>query len=126
MMIQQGVSVGGLGPTASASSLDADNDGMTIGRVMDWIEARLEAIKTQEDEEDEEEEKEREKERTRPTSSAPPNHNKPAVPSPSPPSLVSAIIYAVILTLAYPFYVGAKFFSSHPKFARDIHHQPPS
>jgi len=81
-MIQQGVSVGGLGPTASGSSLDADNDGMTIGRVMDWIEARLDAIKTQEEEEDEDEEREKERDRTHSTSSAPPNHNKPAVPAP--------------------------------------------
>jgi hypothetical protein len=48
-MIQQGVSVGG-------STL---SDGMTIGRVMDWIEARLEAIKSREEEEEEDEEKEK-------------------------------------------------------------------
>ena len=54
--IQQGV---------SASNLDShavDGGGMTIGRVMDWTEARLEAIRTTEEEEEEEEE--REKERT--------------------------------------------------------------
>lgn len=38
---------------------------MTIGRIMDYIEARLEAIKSREEEEDEDEEKEREKERER-------------------------------------------------------------
>ena len=48
-MIQQGV---------SASS--HDHGGLTIGRVMDWTEARLEAIKAREEEEDEEEEKEKE------------------------------------------------------------------
>ena len=47
-MIQQGVST------------DADpSREVTIGRIMDYIEARLEAIKTREEEEDEEEEKER-------------------------------------------------------------------
>jgi hypothetical protein len=80
-MIQQGVSVGGLGSTASSSSHDADNDGMTIGRVMDWTEARLEAIKAQEEEEDEEEEREREKEGARSTSATAPNPSKPAVPA---------------------------------------------
>jgi hypothetical protein len=49
LMIQQGVSVGG-------STLP---DGMTIGRVMDWIEARLEAIKSREEEEEEDEEKDK-------------------------------------------------------------------
>ena len=34
---------------------------MTIGRVMDWTEARLDAIKAREEEEDEDEEKEKEK-----------------------------------------------------------------
>lgn len=39
---------------------------MTIGRVMDWTEARMEAIKSREEEEDEDEEREKEKERGRP------------------------------------------------------------
>lgn len=77
-MIQQGVSVGGLGNPMPSSSSDADDGGMTIGRVMDWTEARLEAIRAQEEEEDEEEEREKEKERTRSTSCVPPSHNKPA------------------------------------------------
>ena len=77
-MIQQGVSVGGLGISMPSSSSDASDDGMTIGRVMDWTEARLEAIKAQEEEEDEEEEREGEKERTRSTSCVLPGHNKPA------------------------------------------------
>ncbi|KAI0742218.1 hypothetical protein C8Q80DRAFT_1186763 [Daedaleopsis nitida] len=45
-MIQQGVS----------TEADPSRD-MTIGRIMDYIEARLEAIKTREEEEDEEEER---------------------------------------------------------------------
>ncbi|KAF5378590.1 hypothetical protein D9615_007105 [Tricholomella constricta] len=56
-MIQQGVSL-----NPSASSHDPEQGGMTIGRVMDWTEARLEAIKSREEEEDEEEEREKEKE----------------------------------------------------------------
>jgi hypothetical protein len=48
-MIQQGVSVGG----------SASPDGMNIGRVMDWIEARLEAVKSREEEEEEDEEREK-------------------------------------------------------------------
>lgn len=51
-VIQQGVSVGGVGGTGSEG-------GMTIGRVMDWVEARLEAVRAREEEE-EEEERERE------------------------------------------------------------------
>ena len=42
---------------------------MTIGRVIDYIEARLEAIKSREEEEDEDEERDKERER-RPPSSA--------------------------------------------------------
>lgn len=47
-VIQQGVSAGGIGIE--------DESGMTIGRVMDWIEARLEAVKIKDSEEEEEEE----------------------------------------------------------------------
>ncbi|KAI0311116.1 hypothetical protein OF83DRAFT_1069354 [Amylostereum chailletii] len=47
-MIQQGVSV-------------SDSGEMTIGRVMDWVEARLDAVKAREEEEEEEEERERER-----------------------------------------------------------------
>ncbi|CCM06953.1 uncharacterized protein FIBRA_09267 [Fibroporia radiculosa] len=53
LMIQQGVSTG--------ESSDSNGQGMTIGRIMDYIEARLEAIKSREEEEDEDEEKERPK-----------------------------------------------------------------
>lgn len=61
-MIQQGVSAG--------ESSDPDGGGMTIGRIMDYIEARLEAIKSREEEEDEDEEKDRERERERERNSA--------------------------------------------------------
>jgi hypothetical protein len=70
-MIQQGVS---LDPTGSS---DAEGGGMTIGRVMDWTEARLEAIKSREEEEDEDEEREKEKERGRPPAAAPSAAPKP-------------------------------------------------
>jgi hypothetical protein len=61
MMIQQGVSVGDIGG-ASHGAHDPERGGMTIGKVMDWIEARIEAIKSREEEEDEDEEKEKERE----------------------------------------------------------------
>ncbi|KAJ3818615.1 hypothetical protein EV361DRAFT_915286 [Lentinula raphanica] len=70
LMIQQGVSAEGIEHTQSHNSSGTCSDspsssqGMTIGKVMDWIEARMEAIKSREEEEDEEEEREREKERT--------------------------------------------------------------
>ena len=51
-MIQQGVSAGG------------DHTGenpMSVGRIMDWVEARCDAVKAREEEEDEEEQKEKEK-----------------------------------------------------------------
>lgn len=62
---------------------------MTIGRIMDYIEARLEAIKSREEEEDEDEEKERERERERERNcasgqvkapSGTPSTSKPAAP----------------------------------------------
>jgi len=56
-MIQQGVSL-----DQSGSGYDAES-GLTIGRVMDWIEARLEAIRSRQEEEDEDEERERDKEK---------------------------------------------------------------
>ncbi|KAF4590452.1 hypothetical protein AB1N83_005132 [Pleurotus pulmonarius] len=68
MMIQQGVSAGGITTSDSQGGMD---DGMTIGRVMDWIEARLEAIRSREEEEDEDEEREKERDHARP-SKAPP------------------------------------------------------
>lgn len=61
LMIQQGVSVGGDPDPSFGSMSEGAGNGMTIGKVMDWIEARLEAVKSREEEEDEEEEKERAK-----------------------------------------------------------------
>ena len=61
-MIQQGVSAG--------DTNDASGGGMTIGRIMDYVEARLEAIKAREEEE-EDDEKERERKPTPGTSSRP-------------------------------------------------------
>ncbi|KAJ3933317.1 MAG: hypothetical protein NXY57DRAFT_1067205 [Lentinula lateritia] len=71
LMIQQGVSVEGIehaqnhgsSETGSTAPSSSQSKGMTIGKVMDWIEARMEAIKSREEEEDEEEERERERER---------------------------------------------------------------
>lgn len=56
LMIQQGVSTG-------ESSDAAAGRGMTIGRIMDYIEARLEAIKARQEEEEEEEDRERERDK---------------------------------------------------------------
>lgn len=56
-MIQQGVSTG--------ESSDGNGGGMSIGRIMDYVEARLEALKSREEEEDEDEEKDKDRERDR-------------------------------------------------------------
>ena len=40
---------------------------MTIGKVMDWTEARVDAIKAREEEEEEDEEREKDKERPAPS-----------------------------------------------------------
>ena len=53
----------GFGQAPSGSSHAVEGGGMTIGRVMDWTEARVDAIKTREEEEDEDEEREKGKER---------------------------------------------------------------
>jgi hypothetical protein len=71
-MIQQGVSVGGVADPSSATSgsmREGVGNEMTIGKVMDWIEARLEAVKSREEEEDEDEEKERSRGGTNTTTS---------------------------------------------------------
>lgn len=66
--IQQGVSAGDVGQMmpAAGSSHAVEGGGLTIGRVMDWTEARVEAIRAREEEEDEDEEREKDKERTAP------------------------------------------------------------
>ncbi|KAG0701632.1 hypothetical protein DFH29DRAFT_1000040 [Suillus ampliporus] len=77
-MIQQGVSTGGV---ALSGSNNPAGDVMTIGRIMDWIEARTEAVKAREEEEDEDEEREKEKERTRGSVPASrPDTNKDSTP----------------------------------------------
>ncbi|KAH0834255.1 hypothetical protein J3R83DRAFT_11611 [Lanmaoa asiatica] len=63
IMIQQGVSAGGIAP----SDHHAHSGEMTVGRILDWIEARMEAVKSREEEEDEDEEREKDRERARVT-----------------------------------------------------------
>jgi hypothetical protein len=67
-MIQQGVSAGGD---------HAGENPMSVGRIMDWVEARCDAIKAREEEEDEEEQKEKEKDPQQPQSGQkPPSRTK--------------------------------------------------
>ncbi|CAA7264019.1 unnamed protein product [Cyclocybe aegerita] len=83
--IQQGVSTSDVGQAPSGSTA-VEGGGLTIGRVMDWTEARLEAIKAREEEEDEEEEKERAQPRSGPPVAAhvaPKSEGKKAVPAAS-------------------------------------------
>lgn len=82
VMIQQGVSAG--------ESSNIDGNGMTIGRIMDYLEARLEAIKSREEEEDEDEE--RDKERERRTVVGTSVKTSPSVASNSKPSAIVASI----------------------------------
>lgn len=96
-MIQQGVSTG--------ESSETDGQGMAvIGRIMDYIEARLEAIKSREEEEDEDEEKERERERGKPAPAAGPSTRPapaPAVPAKS-KEQVRNIVFLVVSFSVYP------------------------
>jgi hypothetical protein len=64
--IQQGVSASDIGQSPSNDM----EGGMTIGKVMDWTEARVDAIKAREEEEEEDEEREKDKDRP-PPSAAP-------------------------------------------------------
>jgi hypothetical protein len=57
--IQQGVSESDVGQSPSGASNNVEGGGMTIGKVMDWTEARVDAIKEREEEEDEDEEREK-------------------------------------------------------------------
>ncbi|KAL1719413.1 hypothetical protein EV715DRAFT_290386 [Schizophyllum commune] len=77
-MIERGVSADG-GPTAMASNrASASENPMNVGRVMDWIEARLEALKAREEEEAEDEaRKDAKDEGRRPIAQA----NAPSTPS---------------------------------------------
>ncbi|EIW75003.1 hypothetical protein CONPUDRAFT_66560 [Coniophora puteana RWD-64-598 SS2] len=77
LMLQQGVSSGAIPSDpphpSSYSSMSGSNQamdpmmehggGMGVGRIMDWVEARLEAIKARQEEELEDEEREKERER---------------------------------------------------------------
>ncbi len=69
-MIQHGVSAGGIDNGES-------REGVTIGRVMDWTEARLEALKQKDEEEEEDEERDKERERGKPSTA-------PAAPASAP------------------------------------------
>ncbi|KAK7059653.1 hypothetical protein R3P38DRAFT_2837084 [Favolaschia claudopus] len=68
--------------------------GMTIGRVMDWVEARLDAVRSREEEEDEEDERERGGHHSSaPNANGPQRSSAPAhkpSPSPPPPARVAA------------------------------------
>lgn len=58
--IQQGVSASGdvgQSPAGPSRISEGTTSGMTIGQIMDWTEARVEAIKAREEEEDEDEER---------------------------------------------------------------------
>ena len=72
-MIQQGVSAL---PTVSTHGMGNEVDGeesegrtISIGRIMDYVEARLEAIRAREEEEEEDDEREKERERKVPAMS---------------------------------------------------------
>ncbi|KAF5329676.1 hypothetical protein D9619_009200 [Psilocybe cf. subviscida] len=81
--VQQGVSASDIGELPSGSSHHVEGGGMTIGRVMDWVEARVDAIRAREEEEDEDEEREKDKERVaRAPGTAPPTQS---APGPVPP-----------------------------------------
>ncbi|KAJ6572011.1 hypothetical protein B0H19DRAFT_935976 [Mycena capillaripes] len=74
-MLQLGVS--------DSHTLVADRNqeaGMTIGRVMDWVEARLDAVRCREEEEDEEDERERGSHSSAPNASGSGSH-RPSAPA---------------------------------------------
>ncbi|KIM59519.1 hypothetical protein SCLCIDRAFT_1217643 [Scleroderma citrinum Foug A] len=75
-MIQQGVSA----DVGIAHPLNGET--LSIGRILDWTEARIEALKAREEEEDEDEEREKEKERAR---SGPPSTSNTATKDSAPP-----------------------------------------
>lgn len=75
-MIQQGVSA----DVGIAHPLNGET--LSIGRILDWTEARIEAIKAREEEEDEDEEREKEKERAR---SGPPPSSTTVTKDSAPP-----------------------------------------
>ena len=72
--------MGEVAESASTVSQRVDGDGMNIGRVMDWIEGRIDAVIAREEEEEEEEEREKDKERTGPSTSRATPTTVPAMP----------------------------------------------
>lgn len=100
-MIQQGVS---LNQPGSASDGEG---GMTIGRVMDWTEARLEAIRSREEEEDEEEEKEKAGVRSRSAMTTSKPETKvtkvPNAPSTEPQAKDRVRLFSFFFVLVSPF-----------------------
>lgn len=103
--IQQGVSASDIGQSPSGTSHDVEGGGMTIGKVMDWTEARVDAIKAREEEEDEDEEREKDKERSTPTtapSAAVPVAPKSEVRKPGVPLPVHRPKDAVSLSFTLP------------------------
>ncbi|KAJ7138451.1 hypothetical protein C8R43DRAFT_1072054 [Mycena crocata] len=64
---------------------NTEEAGMTIGRVMDWVEARLDAVKCREEEEDEEDERERGSHSSAQASGSQRPSAPARKPSPSPP-----------------------------------------
>ena len=90
----------------------------SIGRVMDWVEARLEAIRAREEEEDEEDEesaaskKEREGQgqtgRLKASSSLPRANSAPAVPQQSPREQVSSpFLFPPPRSLLFSFHISS-------------------
>jgi hypothetical protein len=55
--------------------------GMTIGRVMDWVEARMHAVRCREEEEDEEDERERGSHSSAASAPATAGGSRPSVPA---------------------------------------------
>ncbi|KAJ7637001.1 hypothetical protein FB45DRAFT_907978 [Roridomyces roridus] len=81
-MLQQGVS------DSHTLSTDRNQEeaGMSIGRIMDWVEARLDAVRSREEEEDEEDERERGGPSSAPHAGGTDRPSAPVrKPSPSPP-----------------------------------------
>ena len=105
-MIQHTVSIGGIDSSSSGTASGSGSEAMTIGKVMDWVEARLEAIKSREEEEDEDDEKEREKEQRR--STVPPvapatSHKQDKVHAPSTSARIQRDNVCSLYLYMYPF-----------------------
>ncbi|THH27077.1 hypothetical protein EUX98_g7117 [Antrodiella citrinella] len=138
LMIQQGVSAG------ESSSDPNGTGGMSIGRVMDYVEARLEAIKSREDEEDEDEERERkDKDRSnaghsQSAAAASTNHRSGADPSASTKSTTAPVpehkstkdtvrLFFIHFSRASMLIYSLTPLTPHtpPSFSHHQHHAPP-